>query len=484
MNKILNILIFAGAVISLVACEDHLKTDVMPEEQVVGSMVLFASGMEGQITKAAIPFMEEDGRFVCRMFYHAKANDTDSDPVDVKFPENGGTMTTTWLRVNNSNGNCVYWNKEYPTPYAPELDDNGFDKSAPAFYWQNRLEHAFLAVADYRYLKTATATEQGGIPALTMDHDIMREIESSNDEYLIVDIEYKSDDNYFHLDEDWTPYKNMLSDPAESEVNSAEIEADGYYYFWTGGIELNMGSDDEPNLVTIRVRYKITGEKVKTKFYALSYDLSQDANTAEMTMAKQPDPIQAFTVKKPAGATPESNRVNLYFKHQFSQVQVNLRTSQDGSANVAANDILSVELLGVTNTGYVYVVLDEEGRLRPSDYREMETSTDDPYGSAFTMFGRSLGQEDYDLGFIKSYEAIAFGRLEAIRIKWRESGNSEGNTEHTVVFKTNLELQSGIRYIWNMELRRGTVPVVNPVIQDWQVDSTPYNTDGTIVKTQ
>lgn len=470
--------------ISLGACREALIPDVDPGSQSVGSMVLFASGMEGQATKAAVPFMEQEGRFVCRMFYHAKASDTDADPFDVKFPVDGGTMTTTWLRVNNAMGNSVYWNKEFPNPYNPELDANGFDKSAQAFYWQNRLEHAFLAVADYRYLKTATATAHDDIPALKMDYDVVREIESSENEYLMVALEYKYDEStYIPIPQaEWLPYKNQMRKPTESEINNANIESDGFYYFWTGDMEVNIGTEAEPVNVTVRARFKITGEKVKSKYYALKYDLSKDAKVPDMDMSKQPDPIQAFTIKKPAGATPEANRVNLYFKHQLSQVQVNLRTSQDGSANVAASDILSVELLGVTDEAYVYVVLNEDKTLRKSDFKEMDPTDGEDYGSAFLMFGRTLTQDDKDLGFIKSYEAIAFGRLEAIRIKWKENGDGEGSTEHTVVFKTNLELESGIRYIWNMELRRGTMPDVNPVIEDWQRDDTPHNADGTIEK--
>jgi hypothetical protein len=62
--------------------------------------------------------------------------------------------STAWLKINAS-GTPVYWNKDYTTKNVTTNED-GDDTSAGKFYWQNRLSHVFLALADYNQLTTNT----------------------------------------------------------------------------------------------------------------------------------------------------------------------------------------------------------------------------------------------------------------------------------------------------------------------------------------
>lgn len=220
----------------------------------------------------------------------------------------------------------------------------------------------------------------------------------------------------------------------------------------------------------------------------LAFDLTRSPEME--SMADQPDIVQAKAIQAPTGATQESNRVNLYFKHQFSQIQVNIRNADDNSVTLAAADVLGVELLGVTKTGYVFTELSADGKVRDAAYADInfkeyneQQLNDNPYGTSFDMF--DMGEENYALNYLKSFNAIAFGQLQAIRIKWRESGN--GNKIHKATFRipeTDLiNLKSGVRYIWNMEVRRGTLAVIRTEVVDWELaDDEAHNgsADGII----
>ncbi|MDO4512385.1 MAG: hypothetical protein Q4B68_11290, partial [Bacteroidales bacterium] len=148
--------------LSLASCQDQLElqTDTPDgNEPFVGEMIQFAAGTtansitsraetapqgEGDegisVTPGKTYYMPKDYRFVCRMFYKAKAN---SDEFDYE----GGTDVTAWLKVDDKGlGNSLYWNNGYNA--ASGTDDYGNDKNSTHFYWQNRKEHAFLAWFD------------------------------------------------------------------------------------------------------------------------------------------------------------------------------------------------------------------------------------------------------------------------------------------------------------------------------------------------
>ncbi len=409
-----------------------------------GTPVLFTVGNLNQssTTRAdVIPYMEEGGRFVCTMYYHPGASDTDDSAFDIKHPDSLGTMSTAWLQVNNAVGNSVYRKSDFSTPTNKDTYD--FDIDATNFYWQNRLTHAFLALADYNMLSTnvgSTATgasaEQGKLKMYPA-HD-----------------------------------KDMVPVPGE-----------------------NATAQDSATYADVLANNRYTNK----------YDLTKGTKTS---ISAQPDPILALTVMKPAGATQEANRVRLYFKHQFSQIQVNLKAADDNSATITTEQIDKVELLGVTEEGYVCCRLNAGGTVGAATYKAVdlesytdEQLTDNPWGTSFGMFDMATGtkiDEDengiddrYADGYLKSFNAIAYGYLRAIRISWHESTGSPA-VEHVSTYEVPIttgepdkiplqELQSGRKYIYNLELRRGTLAVIRTQIVDWeQHEDLVYGTDGTI----
>lgn len=377
-------LLLAGCSAEQESHEALLQTEKIP--------VLFSAGnTEAALTRAAsASYMPQDSRFVCSMFFHAGANDSNDSLFYSKQNalKSDVNITTTWLKINNAAGNAVYWNKDYSTPVSTDI--YGFDSDAKCLYWQNRLEHIFLALADYNQLSTDDA--HGGL-------------------LLFPDVQETYQDQYMK-----------------------------------------------------------------------AYDLTRGALTA---MNQQPDPIQAVVKMSPAGATPEANRVKLFFKHQFSQIQVNLKNSQDESVTIGAAQILSVELLGVAETAYVAYAITPDGEVpatkaQPIDVDDPKYSTtkkDNPYGSLFSLFERTATVP----GYLKSFEGIAFGTLQGIRITWKES-SADNAVVHNATFKgvKNLALESGKKYIYNIELRRSLIAQVKAEITDWTEDKTVYEADGTI----
>lgn len=225
-------------------------------------------------------------------------------------------------------------------------------------------------------------------------------------------------------------------------------------------------------------------------YLANEFDLTRGDKTS---ISDQPDICQALTKQEPSGTTQTSNRVNLYFKHQFSQIQVNIKSSVDLSVIVGAANIQKVELLGVTEKGYVFTEINENGDVQPANYETVDVSkyTDEQlkqnqYGTAFEMF--DMGSGNYPLGYIKAYNAIAFGQLQAIRITWNESADGTGIAHKSTYKVTDNDLRnlkSGRKYVWNIELRRGTLAIVRTEIVDWIVngengESIEYWTNGTI----
>ena len=485
-----------------VSCTDNVVDNSEPEadeNDITGQMVLFSAGnAENITTRASIPYMEEGGRFVCRMYYRSKIGDTEESPYDVELTNEDdsnchGTQVTAWLKVNNTVGNCIYWNKEYE----PSGNVNTYGEiGATAFYWQNRLTHAFLALTDYNQLKTNTAST-----GLTMPNDTHKTIESKETQRVYSIRKYKLNNGTTVLssgdivvtegsitEEQATSDTEFMNDPEKEKSGDEYYDAtDGYWYQNSKWLYKTLENGGKAIYCVI---WRVTAEKIKTKYYYKTYDLTKGTKTS---MSEQPDPIQALTLMRPAGATQETNRVKLYFKHQFSQIQVNIRPSQDANdKKVEASQIQSIELLGVTKQGNVYVQLNDDGTVHPTDFEPVNKKTipeaewKEPYGTEFLMFDRTsqLSSNEKAQGYFVSKEAIAFGRLEGIRLVWKENTT---NVEHKIIFQIPSEdlktLQSGYRYIYNMELRRGTLALIRTVIKDWVVDETDYSTDGTIKPT-
>jgi hypothetical protein len=373
------------------ACSEQNVYDES-QQQVNRMPVLFSAGnTDATLTRATASYMPENSRFVCSMFFHAGVNDDN----DSKFgtPISDVNMTTSWLKINNKIGNAVYWNKFYAG--ATGTDTYGFDEDAKCFYWQNRLNHIFIALTDYNKLDSEDGSETGTLKL-----------------YPEIQDQYKDQ-------------------------------------------------------------------------YMLAYDLTKGEKNA---MAEQPDPIQAVTTMSPTGATPESNRVKLFFRHQFSQIQVNLKNSQDTSVSIDEALIENVELLGVAETGYVAYCINSDGTVPSTtsepinidDKKYKDTKKDNPYGSSFSLFVRQSPVP----GYLKSFEGIAFGTLQGIRITWKES-NAPDAVKHVTTYKgvKNKTLESGKKYIYNMELRRSLIAQVKAEVVSWDLDQTDYQADGTIQDT-
>ena len=440
MRKYLHIVMLMALLLS--GCTARESVGVPEPENPVGQPVLFTSGsMSGQATKTdngvsapwyygmsetgGVPYMPLDGRFVCTMYYHAAAGDTDNSPFDILPPSLGGTATTAWLKVNDNVGNSVFRLPDYDES-AMDLDTYKFDRHATVFFWRNRLTHAFLALADYNQLTSndGATTTQGKLK-MYPNHD-----------------------------------KDLVTLPEEPD---------------------NILSDGR---------------------YANTYDLTRGERTS---MAQQPDPILALTIMKPAGATQEANRVRLYFRHQFAQIQVNIKGSADNSADILADQIEKVELLGVSEEGYVSCRLNADGTLTPASAKDvkLDAYTDaeliaNPWGTSMEMFVAA----EAALGYLKTFEAIAFGQLRAIRITWHEGTAETPGIKHVTTYEVPLtnetdnestdddnkkpvielrNLHSGMKYIYNLELRRGTLAVIRTEILPWmQREELVYGTDGTI----
>lgn len=249
---------------------------------------------------------------------------------------------------------------------------------------------------------------------------------------------------------------------------------------------------DETKRVTTFV-YRLWKEhedvEIVNEYPALQFDLTRPTK-ANATINDQPDICQALTIKAPTSSS--DNRVNLYFKHQFAQVQVNLK-SDDNSAKIEADQILGVELLGVSEKGYVFLDLAEDAdTVRNSTYEPVDPTKfsdeildDNEFGTKFEMFL----MDEPAFGFLKSFNAITFGQLQAIRVSWTEDKSNPNAVVHVATFKIPdtklINLESGIRYVWNMEIRRGTLAVIRTVIEPWIVPAIELDykdIDGTIVE--
>lgn len=289
----------------------------------VGTPVQFSVGLESkaQTRSEEVP-LADNSCFVCTMYYHSKTSDNDASDYDLTTSK----IYTAWLEVSGDAGNAVYKNSD--------LSADG-----TSFYWQNRLKHAFIAIADNNHW----GTMQGVYP-----------------------------------------------------------------------------SDDDTNEYNLR-----KGELA--------------------SIADQPDPILALAIENPTAATAEENRVTLNFQHQFSQIQVNVKNAE--GTNITSEQITNVELLGVSETGNVYTKLNADGTVDPPTasvvdldiFNDEELATN-KWGTSFGMFVMTTTE-----GYLKSYNAIAFGTLRAIRVTW---------TGGTATLEVQQTLASGKMYNYNLSIQR------------------------------
>lgn len=271
-------------------------------------------------------------------------------------------------------------------------------------------------------------------------------------------------------------------------VAKATLKADNTSYDYAKTDEYGnlIYNEEKPEFTFYFSEHRVMKERLKYDEYPCnSFDLTRGTKTS---MAMQPDIVQALEKQAPTLATQESNRVNLYFKHQFSQVQVNVKNAADNSVALTSADILKVELLGVSDEGYVFTELDKEGKVHPAAYKEIDFSKyteqhlkDNQFGTSFDMFT----MPEAATGYLKSFDCITFGQLQAIRITWQESDGE--HYQHASTFRIPntelMNLQSGVKYVWNIEVRRGTLAIIRTEIVDWDLPTDLQHngsTDGTI----
>ena len=359
-----------------------------------GLPVLFSSGAgdASVSTRATVPYMENDGRFVCRMYYQGNVGSEDFT-----------NYTEAWLKVDNNYGNSVYRKKDFSEPTTEENKDGfGFDRESQIFYWQNRKKHIFIAIADYNKLKTNDGTDNG-----TLNFKNSEEIEGKP---MVFDLRRKDG-------------MNSISD--------------------------------------------------------------------------QQDIIMAHTEMSPDKATPEGNRVKLLFGHCFAKVQVNLKPLADGGLG---NDLIydridKVELLGVADYAYLYNidvtssqyninnVKTEAKKVVANDYLNVNIS-DNPYYTCIETF--KAPEDAVTPGYVSTHEVITFGQVVAIRVTWHETDDKGNKTvTHVVTKKVEKDeerlLPSGQLHIYNLEMRRGTLAIINAEILPW-TDGETYTTDGKITE--
>lgn len=332
MLKIKDILIISIVVLLTGCTSDEITTGNGRDDNVfdpVGMPIQFSVGLEGRAmtrTGEELP-LADNSRFVCTMYYHSKTSDTDDSNYDLTTSK----IHTAWLEVSDGSGNAVYKNSE-------------FSADGTSFYWQNKLMHAFLAIADNNNLTSTTVQPI-----------------------------------------------------------------------------YNLSNDD----------------------YSNEYDLRKGELTS---IAGQPDPILALTE-----AIAEGNRVTLNFQHQFSLIQVNLKDAEN-STPITAGDISNVELLGVSETGYVYTKLNSDGTIDPPTASEVniDSYTDDQlstnkWGTSFEMFDMGATTDP----ILKSYNAIAFGTLRAIRVTWNDD-----TTSYEATLEVQQTLASGKMYTYNLSIQQ------------------------------
>ncbi len=508
MKHILKYILITVFAFALQACDDDILDSgkgSMPtqEEDSIGSIVMLSAGNEAlsNTTRAAkVNYMPSKIRFTTMML--VKINEES----EYKYQQ----PVNAYMIVDNDGvGNSWYYKKDYSTPI--HFDDYKNDDDATVFYWQNRNTHGFIGYID-DYNKALKSLAQDGEP--------------------------------------YNP--KSMSGWITDEVSASSDANKGKFIF----------TKDDEGIVNRWQQF----EKV---------DLRNSTYTGK-SIGDMPDPLIAYAEKKPVGSAAESNRVYLTFRHQLSQIVVNLKGSKE-SADLKADQIDKVELLGVSEYAYVFPYPEygfttqiiggnesgsndegnddadnsnsdeddsnagddgsdtgngdlgnddgddsnneggedgndsnddggddgDNGNNDDGDAGNNDDGSDDgddeiikiwsiirqgktqellrkamgsvtapekyteeePYGTSFTMFNKSEVEENY----LKSFECVAFGNLDALRITWHEEG--ENGISHVITFKISdakfKELESGKRYIYNLELQRGTLAVVRTVIDDW-----------------
>ena len=121
------------------------------DERGEGDLVLFGAGTDGSASTRAVSIpMPVGGRFACKMYYQAGVDANSYD-----------AHSLAWLQVEGSAGNALYRQASFAEP--TDKDGYGFDRLSSIFYWQNRKEHTYVALADFNKLTTDDGTNEGSL---------------------------------------------------------------------------------------------------------------------------------------------------------------------------------------------------------------------------------------------------------------------------------------------------------------------------------
>lgn len=478
----------------LTSCKDAIVTT--PENEVDlddlapnDSLVLISSGGEGMAqTRATVKYMPDKVRFSALMMHRVN-----------KFYDYSYDLSqNAFMVVQNGTiiGNSLYYQSSYNPPTGDGADNYHNDKNASIFHWSNRLEHCFIGyIDDYnKALNWAQRPTEGSSTEEYKPQSLDWITSWDQLDLLEKDQETATDDDAKAMKEKFLVTRKALTDDYDTATP----------YRWQQYFKIDL-SDYATDA---------SGEPVK--------DDEGKPVRRYNSMSDMPDPLIAITEKKPEGSTSEQNRVYLTFKHQLAQVQVNVKGSEMGGSDIVAEAIQGVDMLGVSTQarifpfpefGYESWNYDREDEspvliyhgedktiLRPAEGLSVDLSKyndeeldNNRWGTKYSMYPMGTTATGYQ----KSFEAVAFGTLQALRLYWvelefengspkkDESGNviplkdKEGNPLlHVVTFvitdtdpntsNINMKnLQSGKRYIFNLEMRRGTLAVVRADIADW-----------------
>lgn len=472
---ITTILLICLVSLGVVSCKDSIINDSpieQPTEETdsIHMPVLFSTSGEvvGQTRAGQIRLMPNNIRFSAMMF------SKESKRSDYRY--NHPSFANLLVEATNE-GNCLYTKDTYVLPSSEKnensdtykyLDNYRNDKDADIFYWANRLDHAFIGYID-DYNKALAGAQLS---------------DQANNTYKPTNLRNCWDISAPH------------TVPGDKHFIFTQADEISPIYRWQQYEEFSL---ENP---------VVSG--------------TGDTKSFQWTkMEDMPDPLVAVTEVAPEGGTAEANRVHLVFRHQLAQVQVNLKGSDYGGPNLnkvnpLENDVISgVELWGVAEKVHVFPYPEygyesadgaetgasikmitqgtEKALLRKAEAEPIKLGDEkynesielNPYGSEFAMF--QMIQESVPVGYLRSYEAISFGTIEAIRIHWKEYTDGSEYINHDITYKVTSadmkKLESGKRYIFNFELRRGTLAVIKAEVVDWiPYEEYGYVADGTIVK--
>ena len=455
------------------SCKDTIvdTPEVPTEESPIAddSLVLISSGGESMSqTRATVKYMPDNVRFSALMLHRVN-----------KFYDYSYNVTQhAYMVVQNGTtiGNSLYYQSNYSTPTSTNTDAYKNDTHSSIFHWVNRLEHCFIGYID-DYNK-ALSCANGGDPYIPPSLEMI----TSWDKLDLIEQDSQTASG---------EAKEMKSKFVVTRKAVTDDDKSATPYRWQQYYSINLNN------------YQIdeNGDPIK--------DSSDKPVRLYNSMSEMPDPLIAFTEKIPEGSDAEKNRVYLTFKHQLSQVQVNVKGSEMGGDDITRDAIKKVELLGVATEARVYpfpefgystwhydreeedpVVIyhgSAKTLLRPAEAVGVDLSKytnedldNNRWGSAYETY--EMAEDKTPYGYEKSFESVAFGTLQAIRLYWEEVKydsehhliQEENRIQHVVTFvvtdtgSTNMKnLQSGKRYIFNLELRRGTLAVVKADIEDW-----------------